>query len=80
LYSSPNIIRQIKSRIRRWVGHVARMGEERKGFGGKPPRKETTRKTKAWMGVWDKNGSKGDWMGVCSGFSWLRIENGGGLL
>jgi hypothetical protein len=27
-YSSPNIIRQIKSRGMRWVGHVARMGEE----------------------------------------------------
>jgi hypothetical protein len=29
LYSSPNIIRQIKSRRMRWAGHVARMGEER---------------------------------------------------
>jgi hypothetical protein len=29
LYSSPNIIRQIKSRRMRWVGHMARMGEER---------------------------------------------------
>jgi hypothetical protein len=27
LYSSPNILRQIKSRRIRWVGHVARMGE-----------------------------------------------------
>jgi hypothetical protein len=30
LYSSPNSIRQIKSRRMRWAGHVARMGEERK--------------------------------------------------
>jgi hypothetical protein len=30
LYSSPNIIRQIKSRRMRWAGHVARMGEDRK--------------------------------------------------
>jgi hypothetical protein len=30
LYSSPNIIRVIKSRRLRWAGHVARMGE-RKG-------------------------------------------------
>jgi hypothetical protein len=30
LYSSPDIIRQIKSRGIRWAGHVARMGEERK--------------------------------------------------
>jgi hypothetical protein len=30
LYSSPDIIRQIKSRRMRWAGHVARMGEGRK--------------------------------------------------
>jgi hypothetical protein len=30
LYSSPNIVRVIKSRMIRWAGHVARMGE-RKG-------------------------------------------------
>ena len=29
LYSSPNIVRVIKSRRMRWVGHVVRMGEER---------------------------------------------------
>jgi hypothetical protein len=29
LYSSPDIIRQIKSRRMRWVGHVAHMGEGR---------------------------------------------------
>jgi hypothetical protein len=29
LYSSPNIIREIKSRRTRWAGHVARMGEKR---------------------------------------------------
>ena len=28
LYSSPNIVRVIKSRRMRWAGHVARMGEE----------------------------------------------------
>jgi hypothetical protein len=28
-YSSPDIIRQIKSRRMRWAGHVARMGEGR---------------------------------------------------
>ena len=28
-YSSPNIVRVIKSRRMRWAGHVARMGEER---------------------------------------------------
>ena len=37
LYSSPNVIRVIKSRRMRWAGQVARMGgEERRiqGFGG----------------------------------------------
>ena len=38
LYSSPNIVRVIKSRIMRWAGHVARIEEGRKGcaqgFGG----------------------------------------------
>jgi PAS domain-containing protein len=29
-YSSPDIIRQVKSRRMTWAGHVARMGEERK--------------------------------------------------
>ena len=31
LYSSPNIVRVIKSRRMRWAGHVVRMGEERGG-------------------------------------------------
>jgi len=29
LYSSPNIVRVIKSKRTRWAGHVARMGERR---------------------------------------------------
>jgi hypothetical protein len=32
LYSSPDISRQVKSRRMSWVGHVARMGEERKVY------------------------------------------------
>ena len=31
LYCSPNIVRVIKKRRMRWAGHVARMGEERRG-------------------------------------------------
>jgi hypothetical protein len=36
LYSSPNIVRVIKSKRVRWTGHVARMGGKRRvqGFGG----------------------------------------------
>jgi hypothetical protein len=39
LYSSPNIVRVIKSRRMRWAVHVAHMGEERevyRVFLGKP--------------------------------------------
>jgi hypothetical protein len=32
LYSSPDIIRQIKSRRMRWAGHMALMGKERKVY------------------------------------------------
>jgi hypothetical protein len=32
LYSSPDIIRQVKSRRMRWAGHVAHVGEERKVY------------------------------------------------
>jgi hypothetical protein len=32
LYSSPDIIRCINSRIMRWAGHVACMGEWKKGY------------------------------------------------
>jgi hypothetical protein len=32
LYSSPNIIRVIKSKRLRWAGHVARMGERRGAY------------------------------------------------
>jgi hypothetical protein len=49
LYSSPNIIRIIKSRRMRWVGHVVRMGEKRNAYRllvGKP---EGKRPRHRWM-------------------------------
>jgi hypothetical protein len=33
LYSSPNIIRIIKSRRMKWAGHAARMREKRNTYG-----------------------------------------------
>jgi hypothetical protein len=49
LYSSPDIIRQIKSRRMRWAGHVARMGEGRNVYRVRweSPKEKTTWKTKA---------------------------------
>ena len=32
MYCSPNIVLVIKWRRMRWAGHVARMGEERRGY------------------------------------------------
>jgi hypothetical protein len=50
LYSSPNIVRVIKSRKLRWTGHVARMGESRSVYRvlvGETLVKEYTWKTQA---------------------------------
>jgi hypothetical protein len=47
LYPSTNIIRMIKSRMMRWVGHVARMGEARNAYRilvGKPEGKRPLRR------------------------------------
>jgi hypothetical protein len=53
LYSSPNIIRIIKSRRMRWAGHVARMGEKSNMFRllvGKPEGKRPLgRRRRRWM-------------------------------
>jgi hypothetical protein len=49
LYASPNIIRVIKSRRMRWVGHVARMGEMRNVYKilvGKPEGKRPLRRSR----------------------------------
>jgi hypothetical protein len=48
LYSSPSIIRIIKSRRMRWAGHVARMGEKRNEYRllvGKPEGKRPLGRT-----------------------------------
>jgi hypothetical protein len=57
LYSSPNIIRQIKSRRMRWVGHVARMEEERKVYRVLMVKPEGKRPLGIPRRRWDQNGS-----------------------
>ena len=83
LYSSPNIVRVIKSRRMRWAGHVARMGEERGSIG-------------SW---WGSRRERGNWGGlgvdgwiilgcisrrwdvvIWTGLGGPRIEIGGGRL
>ena len=83
LYSSPNIVRVIKSKRMRWAGHVARMGEERGCIG-------------SWLGNRRERDHWGDlgvdgwiilgWIsrrwdvGIWTGLGWPRIEIGGGRL
>jgi hypothetical protein len=83
LYSSPDIIRQIKSRRMGWAGHVARMGAGINVYRvlvGKPEGKDHLKD----QGVDGRTGSK--WTlgrlvgGVWNGFTWLRIGTVGGLL
>jgi hypothetical protein len=84
LYSSPDIIRQIKLRRMRWAGYVARMGgggETCTGFSWENPKKKDHLED---QGVYGRMGSKwilGRLVGeVWSGFTWLRIGTVGGLL
>jgi len=83
LYSSPNIVRVIKSRRMRWAGYVARMGEERGVYRvlvGK--RRE--------RGHWGDLGVDGwiilGWIsrrwdvGIWTGLGWSSIQTGGGRL
>jgi len=83
LYSSPNILRVMKSRRMRWAGHVARVGEEKGVYRvllGKPEGGD----------YWGDLGVDG-WIilgrisrrwdvGIWTGLGWPRIGTGGGRL
>ena len=83
LYSSPNIVRVIKSIKMRWAGHVARMGEERAVY-RVLVRKPDGRNHWGNLGVdgWIILGriSRKEDVGIWTGLGWLRIEIGGGRL
>jgi hypothetical protein len=67
-YSSPSIIRIIKSRRMRWTGHVARMGEKRNAYGillGKPEGKTLLgRQRRRWADNVKMNLREIGWDGV----------------
>ena len=75
LYTSPNIVRVIKSRRMRWAGHVAHMGKERgcigswwgncrEGLLGRPRRRwvDSIRMDLQEVGCWYM-----DWIGLAQG-------------
>jgi hypothetical protein len=79
LYSLPNIVRVVKTRIMRWAGHVARMGEGRgvhTVLVGKP---EGMRPLGRSRRRWEDN-IKRDLQEVGTGWSGLSIGTGGGHL
>jgi hypothetical protein len=71
LYSLPNIVRVVKSRRKRWAGHVARMGEDRgvhRVLVGKSEGKRSLgRPRRRWednikMDLQEDGEARGDWM------------------
>jgi hypothetical protein len=77
LYSSPDIIRQAKSRGIRWAGHVARMGEERKLYkivvGKSEGKRPLGGPTRRW-----ENGIRMDLREIgLGGVDWIRLTQDG---
>jgi hypothetical protein len=73
LYSSPSIIRMIKSMRMRWTGHVARMLEKKNAYRllvGKPEGKRPLRRPRCrWvdnikMGFGEIGSGRRDWIGL----------------
>ena len=83
LYSSPNIVRVIKSRGMRWAGHVARIGEE---TGVYRVLVGNRRERDHWGGLGVDEWIRLGWIyrrwdvGIWTGLGWPRIETGGGRL
>jgi len=85
LYSSPNIVRVIKSRRMRWAGHVARMGEERRVYrvlvGKREGRRPLGRPRRRWvdnikMDLQDVGCLYMDWIGMAQDRdSWRTLVN-----
>jgi hypothetical protein len=77
LYSSPDIIKQIKSKSMRWAGHVARMREGRNMYrvlvGNPEGKRPLGRPRRIWEDGTKMDLGKTGWVGVGgSEFTWIR--------
>jgi len=73
LYSSPNIVRVMKSRRIRWAGHVGRMGERGDIYGvlvGKPEGKRLLGRPR---GRWEDNIKMNLQEVGCEGMDWIEL-------
>ena len=84
MYSSPNIIRNLKSRRLRWAGHISRMEQSRiacRDLVGKPESKRPLeRPRRRWednikMNLTEVGCDPGDWIALA-----LKIGTNGGLI
>jgi hypothetical protein len=85
LYSSPSIIRIIKSRMTRWAGHVARMGEKRNAYrllvGRQEGKRPLGRPRRRWvdnikMGLGEVGWGDVDWIGLAQDRNrWRALVN-----
>jgi hypothetical protein len=85
LYSSPSIIRIIKSRRMRWAGHVARMGEKRNAYrllvGNPEEKRPLGRPRRRWidnikMDLLEIGLNVVDWTGLAQDrYSWRALVN-----
>jgi hypothetical protein len=72
-YSSPNIVRVIRSRRMRWVGHLAQMGEGRGVYRvlvGKPEGKRPLGRPRC---RWEDNIKMDLWEVGCGGMDWIQL-------
>jgi hypothetical protein len=81
LYSSPSIIRIIKSRRMRWAGHVARMGKKRNAHRLLEGKRPLGRRRRRWtdnirMDLGDVGWGDVDWIGLAQDRNrWRALMN-----
>jgi hypothetical protein len=73
LYSSPNIVRVIKSRRMGWAGHVARMGERRGVYRVLVGKTEGKRPLGRPRRRWEDNNKMDLQEEGCGGVDWIEL-------